>query len=725
MTVTPEEQLIQDNIKLLQSMQFEGMTTDARQNMIESINDINEDYATARAIADNKDLTDAQRKYGTDLGNAIAKSLPGVVSGALRAEEAFAKGDNRTGAAAVMDICASLIPVLASIAGATGPEGAIVGALFSAVGQILAFFAPKPPSLESKIKKMLDGLAAEKVLEEMEAVETSIDAYTKSLRSAGKDLRPLLKLPVATQVDLDTFQERISALNLGLADGQRALEAPVFASWKVGAWLLLPEHHEIEKWPEVLGHWLQAYSNLTTANIMLKCLVNHKELVKGKLYETREELDAKDDPGHPLGRSRSQAHQKVIHLEALADANMKHQAIWSLEAQKILEALRANAKARGLFVILGEDQYVYAATGRSQLAEAGWKSLPMGYGGRGRRISITVPKGQVNSLTPLYNYFFCEQWIQTPTAGDVQHGMIKQVSMESFDGAMIWDKKPTDVWALPKESGTSYLYGTEDNGATGNLHMLEVDEAGNKVKEGGWNHEIKADPVGVRAVTHPAATLVDDPDGHEMPPNLLGGRDHVDSIVYAAFRSSSDIWVSQSGTTHYVPAPWGTYTGIDIDPYYLWVFRAQGFACATHASVLSCIQGKRAVPRWMEHSPNGLLGDQNNHDGNFWLVDGQETKPAPPLLGLTAFSPCSDRTLFANIYTRSSTWNRHDFGYHPVWVADDRPATYTADYGIDVKAGRIDVGSWSKCGAIGAQVQKMPIPCWSLFESLTLDLQER
>jgi hypothetical protein len=392
-----------------------------------------------------------------------------------------------------------------------------------------------------------------------------------------------------------------------------------------------------------------------------------------------------------------------------------------------LQKIRPVARQRGLFLRLDKEQYLYAATGKQIQSYDTWKNLPIGYGGRGHRFSITVPKEDVSSLRPNYHIFFCEHWIRG--GGDMEHGRVKPAPVQISGQGQITTDKFSDVWALPapeemqRDKGASFVYAAHDGGTSGSVKLFELDE-NNKLKDGGWHPATKSGVVNVRAITHPPTTLPDDPDRDGMPPDspLLGGVDHYNSIVYGALRSSSEIYVDQSNTRCYVPSPWATYSGIDVDPYYVWVFRPEGFACATHASVISCIQGKRKTPRWIEHSPADLLGDQSN-PGKFWLVNGRETKTRPPLIGLTSLSVCEDGTFFANAYHR--TISRSTAGDHFQYEATDTPGLYTTGYSIDLAAGKISVDPWTKCGGTGLQVQKMAIPCWSQVESLIGVLEEK
>ena len=192
--------------------------------------------------------------------------------------------------------------------------------------------------------------------------------------------------------------------------------------------------------------------------------------------------------------------------------------------------------------------------------------------------------------------------------------------------------------------------------------------------------------------------------------------------------SSPDIYLDQSNTRGYVPSPWGNYTGIEVDPYYVWVFRPDAFACATHASVISCVQGKRPSPRWMAYDmPGEYLFDsyQVNVGGvpTPWETSRERQREhadtLPPFKGMVAFTACPDGTLLASAFKRKV--------YHPdkeTYQAEDTgsPSLYVSDYTIDLEAGRIDVEPWKQLGGAAFELQKLPVPCWSLFEKLKAKL---
>src|SRR5215470_17036899 len=149
----PEERdLIDNQQKLMKSILFVGMTDAQRQSLTNSMSTIMSQYEEAAKRRDDAKLDEKTRKKYADICDSIAKSLPDITQGALSAASAFRKGDYISGSAAIMDICAAVAPVIGSLAAMGGPPGALIGALFSVIGQILTFFAPKQPSLVDLIE---------------------------------------------------------------------------------------------------------------------------------------------------------------------------------------------------------------------------------------------------------------------------------------------------------------------------------------------------------------------------------------------------------------------------------------------------------------------------------------------------------------------------------------------------------------------------------------------
>ncbi|HEF5873682.1 TPA: hypothetical protein SAY52_004339 [Burkholderia cenocepacia] len=172
---TPAEKQIKAQIDLLLDLKLVGMDPVDKSNLQSRIERIQTQYE----LAVEKGKTSARYK---DLSDSIAKNLPALVNGIYAADKAFKKGDYISASASMMSICASVLPILTAATATSGPVGVLIGALLSVVAQILSFFAPQQPSLESKIQKMLDQLKTDEEIDSIKGFGHSISSYASSLR---------------------------------------------------------------------------------------------------------------------------------------------------------------------------------------------------------------------------------------------------------------------------------------------------------------------------------------------------------------------------------------------------------------------------------------------------------------------------------------------------------------------------------------------------------------
>jgi hypothetical protein len=129
-----------------------GKQDPGMQNQLQALSDGWEDLQT-RAKSE-KLTAEEKAKYGR-VATGLAKGLTDVTKGALAAKHAFEGGNPMAGSAAIMDICSSVASMIGAISAAGGPVGALIGALFSMVSQILTFFAPPAESLTDQIEKLI------------------------------------------------------------------------------------------------------------------------------------------------------------------------------------------------------------------------------------------------------------------------------------------------------------------------------------------------------------------------------------------------------------------------------------------------------------------------------------------------------------------------------------------------------------------------------------------
>ncbi|MBW3500818.1 hypothetical protein [Janthinobacterium sp. NKUCC08_JDC] len=677
------------------------------------------EYEGAKRILADKNASAEAKKYAKDVTDAINKNLPNMVKGVLSAASAFKSGDYINGSAAIMDICAAGMQLIGSLSAGAGPYGAIFGALFSIVGQLLTYFGPKQPSLKDQIIEAMKGLNADEKLREVKANGSAVDQYMATIGRIKLDLSEILPTPLNTVENRVKVHKCLDSCIISINNAFTIISV-LYDKWMTAEWLKDEKTQDLEKWPEILGVFCRTYADALLAHVLLESLVDHEMVGRQLEQASIRNPDYKNTP-----HEYDAIYDRLIRLEADMEALPK---LWNDGNTQMLECLKAIepvARDRGLFAHLGTNmsKNLYAATGGSVTRTGEWKPFQIGYGNRGRRFALTMPKTEAGSLKPRYHLFFCQHWSASDN-GDMEHGWLDPTTLEVSDMKEVSGDKFHDVWALPSpdDSRASFVYTARNEGRQGSIKLHQLNDSG-ELKAGNWQPATKAGVVNVRAITHPPATLPDDPDGAAMLPALLQGTDHYNSIMYGALAASGELYVDQSNTRCYVPAPWGSYTGIDVDPYYVWVFGPMGLACATHASVISCIRGIIKSPRWISHIPEALIGDTHTHPGKTWRDRYTQARiPYPPLIGIQSLSPCKDGTLFASITTRTVTAVQH--GGEVAYIATDTPALYTALYSINIKDGRLNVGPWSKLpgGPQAQQVQKMAIPCWSLFASLKAQL---
>jgi hypothetical protein len=763
------------NLDLLLQLQLANLSTNPFDTsvLIGNIDKVREEYREAAE----KGKTS---KYHKDLADSMVKSLPLIVKGTYAATEAFKKGDHVTGSAAIMDICASVIPVFTNLFSAGGPPGALVGALFSVIGQILSFFAPKQPSLEEKIQKMLDRLKSEEHIEEMTGVGYSISSYATSLRTrcmgsqkmetpvalAGsvsltadskavtgkgttftqtaevgqwllfesdptqkpykidsiaddtsltlaspysgaskesvtvkylrrtivrRSIDQILAMPLTTDVEADAFLVELEGLQWGLGRGQGKLDAPVFANWKVAGYLERERNWAKEGWPEVLGVWCRTYTDLLTANMMLSCLADPKTIDR-LLDETR----ATDEQRITKG-SKKDCHRALIKLKALV---RELPASWKSDKEQMLEIVqkvRAPARERGMYAHLGYFNngnvlYIAAGNGSSDALKWDYKQNTAWL----TSISIHVPKAQIDSFVPKYEVLTCEydNRIGRHTLDSVTGTLSDrtQVIEPGKNGVIEPGKGPggefLDVCGIAMNDGTPGVdYATQPKTLVTVAMKKETNRWASystidKNNKSTWLYN-SSPGLGVVSDTrclYPATSgLPGDPGANPVS-------DLKAPVVYLGNRNDNFLHVLVNGSLHAQvlgPEEWGNYNGIEVDPYYLWVFGKGGIACATHASIMKCSRDKTERPDWIYH----------DFDTSLWKSDN-----APEVISLY---PCADGTLVASMLSN----------------------IYTADYEIDRKSERIVTTSWVKRGGNAKQVIRMPIACWPVLESLKARLQ--
>lgn len=619
----------------------------------------------------------------------LAKALPNVTKGVLNAVTAFQRNDPFTGSAALMDICASVTPLIAGLSAAGGPPGMIVGAIFSMFSQILSIFAPAAKSLSDQINGVLTTLKADDNEQKIGAVQDDIRTYTIALRRAMLETNNLLDGPKSTDRQ---FAEDMATKAGVLATTVGSLNPNAITSlWEVARWLREGKNQGEDKWPLVLAAWCQAYSDLLFTAALVRVLANTDGMRRRF-----------DEAGSLKRTDRTKLEDALRNVRIHASAMLIKQEATATVAGEHLRNLIRPAQDRGLLWQIDASSGLF---GGSQIQRG--KFAPLG--AQGKKVAVAASEQDLETSIPTYHVFHLEPGKD----GRLYHGL----STYPYKTAPEWHdlgetvKGLTDIWATtgagldPKEI---YFHGTKGTDIIG--YVLDKD---GKVRDGNYRLTLKSEAIAVRVVRDPS-WRTDDPDLDPAGPGLQGQP----YLLYGGCAASEDVFVAtEAEGSGYVPSPWTHYRGLGVDDTYLWVFGSGGFACATHASVMRCLKKEIPKPRWMTHYPNELI----YHSA--FSENASKIKDAPPLRGLLSLSPCDDGTLVAAIAMRTAMLMPQTMQ----WTAFDSPkaALYTGVYKPDLKTGTVQV-AWTKLPETTTAdvVQKVPVPCWPILESLNESLPQ-
>jgi hypothetical protein len=696
MSGNAQQDYIIETLEVIREGFFDTVTDpDERERLQKALNaralNLRSAYDKEQAIVEGLSEEDKRRKEFEKNTENLAKALPNITKGTLTAITAFQKDDPISGSAAIMDICASLAPLLGGLSAAGGPPGMLVGAIFAMVGQILSFFAPKSESLTSQIETLMRKLQAEEVAQQIKAAHKMITNYASALRIATGRISTALDQP---GLQIQIIKNIIKDVNPIEGNAIRDI-------WQVTEWLMDEANQNQDQWPTILAAVCQAYTDLLVTVITLLSLVSTDKM--RAQFDEAEKLPADE---------KKEVKGQLTGLRALAITRLIEYGACNETHRRTLKRLMSAAQNRGMLWYIGfEKGPLYAGT---NIRQGRFENLAS----ESKRLAVAVSRKDMGSPNPLYHVFLLEPgadpygriYYKDVSAPYKNQGYFQELKC---DGSSIHDL--SDIWtatpvAIKNEVCFYGAKGTE-------IHGYVLDE--NKKVRSTYNKKaIKSKVVSVRVVHNPES-FVDDPDENAQLPSVLKG---INYFVYGGLQNSSEIYTDAGGEEGYVRSPWPSYSGLGVDQHYLWVFRSSGFACATHASVMRCLKGKIQQPRWMTHDPNEVL-----YHGSYYHFE-HKVRNRPDLLGLVDLCPCDDETLAAALYTRSVVdripkGNTPGAIYTPIYEFVDTNAVYSAAYHTDLKNATIAV-DWTKIGGenLLVRVQKLPVFCWSQIESLTATL---
>ena len=562
------------------------------QQLKEEIGNLRREYEEGREAA--KSGTPEQKSAFALYQTALANGLPGITKGTLAAVTAFRQQppDAIAGSAAVMDICSSLVSALSGLSTAGGPPGAVLGALFSMISMLLNFFAPKPPDLLEQIEKLMRDLGAEEKKSEVGAAGDAVKVYAEVCDR-------FMKPPEGGGVqDPDLLAEELNKVNL--------VEGNIVTTIrKVRNWLLEAGNQDLDGWPEILNLHCEVYMHLMLA------------VTKQNLYahDTKRIKKYVGDPTPDPAKS-----QKWAKLQRRVKVKFENLQVNNTQTAGFLKKVVPVARKRGVFVIAYSGGNVHVASGPKAFQENRFGKTLFGHC---RKMSITRPREGVNSPSAQYDI-----WVLDSGSGKYSYYSrldTKKLAL-TFDAYYVGPENSTvgklflDWWPVSGGGNTFTVYGARDYKQGGAVEAYTWNkDAPKKFDRINWRPVTGPKMVQIR-IAMPLAILPDDPDKDEMPEDLLKN----DSIIYGTLEGSKDIFVFQGNMQADVRIPMSSYSGIAVDRYFLWMYGKDGFACATHASVMSCINKKRSMPNWLGPPANNIarVRDLSSCEDGTLLVSG-------------------------------------------------------------------------------------------------------
>jgi hypothetical protein len=732
--MSAQDDLVKDNLDVLRDMHLARMNPEEYLAWQSKIDDINDRYLAARAVENDEKASAEDRKRAKDVADGIAKAVPAMTKSLISAVKFFSKGDAVNGTAEIMDICASLAPLISTFLSATGPEGMLVGALFSVVAQILRCFGPTSDSDVAKLEKFLLELEAQSELKDIKAVHDAVLVYASTLVEQGAILRGLMAKPLHTDAEFWALRDGVKASLVVLGDNNPHSSVAMFEQWKVLEYLQQPEKQDQALWPTVLGVCCKTYSDLVSSTMMITAMT-HSDDLDARLAE----ITAKSVGDLPPGLAQELT-LKLHDLKAYGQARKVEYESCNAHMLSAIEDLAGVAKRWGLHACIADNFALKFLTGPAKVKGGSWTDVSdRNYYHRlvvAPDRSTVIVKGQVSAqfnFKPAYHCFVLKSTSAAYPGSKhwVDHLWVHADTATVDNVSMVLEDFPTPFTDISvagqTDKGLDVYAGTaEGTGAPGSVTGWGLSAKNgfnnNPLERVDWWPQTTSAVGSIAAVTAPVAAL-GDPDGKALPPGWA------DRLVYASMRDSTQIYVNFGNQDHYLsgPAGWGPCHGITVDDTYLWLYQPYGFAVVSHASVLGHLHGALPAPRWLLYPllPSSLLGeDLGRGDGaHHFLYNGWPTDSKPSLLGLISLSPCADGTLLAAVVHRT-IW-AHQVDDHMQYDVDDTYTVQTADYEVDILKGSVTTGSWTAIPGGALQVQKVPMPGWNLLANLTADLSAR
>ena len=699
---------------LITRMETDEMTRDIlRQSLTQRIDELKAKAAEGKTKAEYKRFQDA-----------LSKSLPAIANDITRAVKAFQSGDDYAGISAVVSIAATLS---STIGGMLGPAGGLAGGIISALLQIFASFLgglSKPPkSIEQRLNEVIRLHDSQNKIQQLNAVRSELIANAEYLMNSSQR---------------NSSAELITML---------AIESKYDRILVAGEWLLEKDNQNLTLWPAVLAAQCQAFGSL----------ISLLHLAMAKRAKTNG--DVQDLMNYTESRNKPQLN--------------------------FLKAVQQVARNRGTLFIMQrtpEGPRDHILTRDVVVGDAAWEELP----GDWSQLSMTVAArqmGQHRSGQPPYHALFTlehqqyfmpvRDWDHTAESIRVhpfrkalntknasvrfsarfgQSPMDRRIKHQTFQvpgGNGLNFRDCYDIWAV-----TGYRQG-EVFLMTANGVSLTVWAQGDTTH----NDHDDIQPIRLQA-NYPMPTGYKLGMVRAVYPRLFADQDISKMIdpsvemlcaIYGACEvgpgSSQITGIGAAGGTQHMElyvshlqrpltppgafrggffkAPWNDFVGLAADSKYLWVYRSDAIACATHFDVMMGVVNQQVSPQWMVYEiPHDVTdpaydpGELINYRGNFFRQ------------GLMDLAACDDGSLVA-IYGNKGQILLGDVYLLSPTVDRQRQTLTMAGSVADGQGHDKPTHGWKRTAEKYAiqpyRVLKEPIYCWSvidgLYESLTVEIK--
>jgi hypothetical protein len=547
----------------------------------EQLDELEAKYGDLKAQAQ----SDADAKRAME---AVAKGIPALSKGIISAVQGFQKNDPFAGAAGVIDAVSAVITTAATISGAAGPPGAIVGAILSVVSMIVKLFSAQKParSLEEKLEEMIRNLNGETKLQLLATVRKDSLGYVKAISPSdyGKKSYAFAKddidhnIPEAKQRIEDAAgwlnEKNNKELDLwSLVLASQCLAYIAYTQALVIALNLIEKPEEREKFRNIYFHTLTSNQSDFLQEILPA--VRNRGTVWladywGKLYNRTVVVSAKKRDWIKCGATKG---GDYAWIQSLTVVSRPSHAV-ALDHPNLAQ-FGTETETHDRYIILGKDTPFskhalpnYDFRGRFGQApfsdyygvalKPDWPNLTPAYsvcaipGREAHQVLVHTAHGD--------KIFFWKHGTESHTPGEEQN-LVHEGLRNMYEGYFVGEVTAVFPKNGPKVPG---LNCTKEKCLSMIYSACEVKANKSFIPE---NHAYQ----GV--------------DHMEIRFDLRDYRFDVDPFRF--YHSGPFL------------SPWKDFVGITTDPHYLWVYRAGAIACTTHQDVWDCFNNGLAQPNWM------------------------------------------------------------------------------------------------------------------------------